>query len=330
MEKTTKVLDHGYVKFIDSMSTDETIVEAARMSTGRGFVSWEHYERCKACGALWQRWDYTVPGDGKVSYSLMEGEKPCQVCDNAQMNTPDKFEIYPTGDMGLLDNLWRHKHATPFEMCELTLEIQAPIMVFREWHRHRTQSYNEFSARYAQMPDLHYLPTEDRIQKQAAHNKQGSAEAADHETAHQVLAELERQQEDVYGTYDAWVGNGIAKEVARLNTPVSRYSKMRAKTDLRNWLAFCNLRMRPGAQWEIRQYANIVGGYIKAHWPKTWGLFEEYDLYGVHLSRTEMKALRTMLTTKFNGSEAGKDAGLDGTKLKEFLHKLEHGGTKIL
>lgn len=325
----TKVLDHGYVTYIDSMGEDSTIVEAARMSTGRGFVSWEHYARCKKCGCVWKVFDYTVtPGDGKPSMSA-QGNEFCKECDASPL-TKELFEDYPTGDFGLLDNLWRHKHATPFEMCELALEIQAPIMVFREWHRHRTQSYNEFSARYAQMPDLHYLPSPERIQKQAAHNKQGSAEAADHGTAHQILAELERQQEEVYETYDAWVGNGIAKEVARLNTPVSRYSKCRAKTDLRNWLAFCNLRMRPGAQWEIRQYANIVADIIKTLWPKVWSLFEEYDLYGVHLSRTEMEALRLMLLSNRNRFEATKETGLSGTKAQEFFKKLDDGGKVIL
>lgn len=329
---TVSVLDHGYVKYIDSMGEDSTVVEAARMSTGRGFISWEHYARCKKCGCVWKVFDYSVtPGDGKPSMSA-QGNEFCKECDAAPLSK-EIFEIYPTGDMGLLDNLWRHKHATPFEMVELAIEVQAPIMVFREWERHRTQSYNEFSARYAQMPDLHYLPEKERIQRQSSTNKQGSSGETHtdwHVEPSQVIAELERQQDDIYETYDAWVGNGIAKEVARLNTPVSRYSKLRAKTDLRNWLAFCNLRMRPGAQWEIRQYANIVGDIIKGLFPRIWGLFEEYDLYGTSFSRTEMKAIRTMLTSKFNGTEAAKDAGLDGTKLQEFLQKLDKGGKEIL
>jgi thymidylate synthase (FAD) len=88
---------------------------------------------------------------------------------------------------------------------------------------------------------------------------------------------------------------GIAKEVARLNTPVSRYSKMRAKTDLRNWLGFLMLRMASAAQFEIRQYANAVAEMVKAIWPRTFALFEEHDLYGVHLSRTEVAELRDLL-----------------------------------
>lgn len=206
---------------------------------------------------------------------------------------------------------------------------------------HRTLSYNEFSARYALMPDLHYLPDASRIQKQSSANKQGSAEAVGHDKATDIICELQRQQEEVYGYYDAWVGNGIAKEVARINTPVSRYSKMRAKGNLRNWFQFLNLRMRPDAQWEIRMYANEVGKIIQSLWPKAYSLFEEYDLYGAHFSRTELRALRTMLVNytalmkDFTPSQETvdritKSTGLSGTKLKEFMTKLEFGGEKIL
>lgn len=314
MEKgtTIKVLDHGYVKFIDSMGTDETIVEAARMSTGKGFISWKPYSRCETCG-LW-----------------VESSDPKELAGTAHKEcSKEDVKFFAEGDKGLLDNLWRNKHATPFEMVELSLEVQAPIMVFREWHRHRTQSFNEFSARYAQMKDLHYIPELERIVKQSTLNKQGSDKEMMPD-ATGILAELERQQTEVYGYYDAWVGNGMAKEVARLNTPVSRYSKMRVKTDLRNWLAFCNLRMRPGAQWEIRQFANEVGKIIKAIWPQVWHLFEEYDLYGCYLSRTELNVLRKNLWERGSIEMDAQEGGLTGTKLKEFLRKLEHGGKTIL
>jgi len=169
-------------------------------------------------------------------------------------------------------------------------------MVFREWHRHRTQAYSEFSARYSQMPDLHYLPSEERIQKQSTINLQGSGESFDVEYAGVVVSDLRHEQQLVYDHYNRLVEEGVAKEVARLNTPVSRYSKMRAKTDLRNWLGFLLLRMAPNAQWEIRQYANAVAEMVKVIWPRTYGLFEEYDLHGVHLSKREAAFLRTILS----------------------------------
>lgn len=322
MEKgtTIKVLDHGYVKFIDSMGTDETIVEAARMSTGKGFISWDPYWRCKVCGAV------TKPMSEAVEI-ITNTEPIAHGCGGVPLKSCI-YEKYPDGDKGLLDNLWRNKHATPFEMVELSLEVQAPIMVFREWHRHRTQSFNEFSARYAQMTDLHYIPELERIVKQSTLNKQGSDKEMMPDAAG-ILAELERQQTEVYGYYDAWVGNGMAKEVARLNTPVSRYSKMRVKTDLRNWLAFCNLRMRPGAQWEIRQFANEVGKIINIIWPQVWHLFEEYDLYGCYLSRTELNILRRNVGIGSLELDAQGD-GLSGTKMKEFIRKIEQGGKTIL
>jgi len=308
----TQVLDHGYVTFIDSMGDDSVIVEAARMSTGKGFISWEPYSRCDTCGKV----------------EMHNEEQKLKDMSRLVCGDLHKMVQYPMGDNGLLDNLWRNKHGTPFEMCELALEIQAPIMVFREWHRHRTQSFNEFSARYAQMPNLHYLPELERFQKQSSTNKQGSAEAFAPGTASRMRGMLNEEQKVIYEEYDEMVIEGLAKEVARLNTPVSRYSKMRAKTDIRNWLAFCNLRMRPGAQWEIRQFANVVGNIIKELFPKVWELFEEYDLYGVSFSRTEMKILRGQIG--MGGLELSAGTELSGMKLKEFMAKVEFGGTKIL
>lgn len=284
MEKghNIKVLDHGYVKYIDSMGSDESIVEAARMSTGKGFESWEK-------------------------------------------------------DLTLLDFLWRHKHTSPFEMCELAIEVQAPIMVFREWHRHRTQSYNEFSARYSVMPNEHYIPEPSRIQKQSTANKQGSMGVVLDE-ASDIVGDLAAEQQQIYHNYEMMLEEGVAKEVARLNTPVSRYSKMRAKTDLLNWLRFLGLRMRPNAQYEIRKYAEAVAEIIKSLFPRTWNLFENYDLKGVHFAPDEMLVIRdTLFLSTLSGStwkeEVSKRAanyGMSGRRLDEFLQKLENGGREIL
>jgi thymidylate synthase (FAD) len=271
-----KILDHGYVKFIDAMGTDADIIRAARMSVDRGFEGWEPHERCKHCNA-----------------TFGERASPCR---QSPTEWNHEFEKKP-GDAGLLEFMYRERHTTPFEMCELKLEVQAPIMVFREWHRHRTQSYSEFSARYSQMPNLHYLPEPSRIQKQHASMKQGSAEALPPDEADDVLKRLGMEQDMVYKYYDDLVAGGIAKEVARLNTPVSRYSKMTVKTDLWNWLAFLRLRMAPSAQYEIRQFANAVGEIISKLWPRTWALFEEYSLRSATLSATEFELVRRLLST---------------------------------
>lgn len=336
--QTVQVLDHGYVCLIDLMGSDENIIDAARMSTDRGFVSWSPYRRCKNCEVC-----YPMDRDNIPPLAFIAGTK--------YLTCAHDYEKYPNGDMGLLDTLWRKKHATPFEMCELVIEVQAPIFVFREWHRHRTQSYNEFSARYAQMQNLHYVPNPNRIQKQNTSNKQGSAEGFNGEDAEHIRMTIESQQHEIYESYDEWVEQGLAKEIARVNTPVSRYSKMRAKANIRNWLQFLNLRMRPDAQWEIRQYAEVVGSILKSHWPKVWELFEEYDLYGAHFSRTDLRIVRQVIhrimrpeeyppgvASSFNKSSSEfvselirtSAKGYSKRKIEELVEKVLEGGDKIL
>lgn len=220
------VLDHGYVEFIDHSGSDEAIIEAARMSTGKGFQGWDKDEK-------------------------------------------------------LLKFLWTNQHLTPFEMCDMTIEVSAPIFVFREWHRHRTQSYNEMSARYIPLPFTNYRPTLEDIvlRSQAAANstnRQASGTRACTEVeARTWLAGLEDVYNRAQSLYNLGLDIGIPKELARLPVPVARYSRMRAKANLRNWLAFLTLRMAPNAQWEIRQYANAVGELIAETFPRTWNLFND-------------------------------------------------------
>lgn len=227
-----KVLDHGYVTLVESYGSDERIIEAARMSTQKGFEGWGPKED----GA---------PGDEK-----------------------------------LLRYLWKNNHATPFEMAGAVLEIQAPIFVFREWHRHRTQSYNEMSARYAPLPDLNYIPTIDRMMLGGGHltKQAGAVAGADALTegrARELCAELADAYAAAETTYQHALAAGAPKELARLVLPVGRYSRMRASANLRNWLGFLTLRMAPQAQWEIRQYAQAVHDALAPLFPRTVGLFDE-------------------------------------------------------
>jgi thymidylate synthase (FAD) len=227
-----KVLDHGYVNLVESYGSDERIIEAARMSTQKGFEGWGPRE------------------------------------DGSQ------------GDEKLLGYLWRNNHATPFEMGGAIIEVQAPIFVFREWHRHRTQSYNEMSARYAPLPDLNYIPTVERLMRGGGHltKQAGSVDGADAltetraETFQEVLA---NHYEDLENTYQLALREGVPKELARLVLPVGRYSRMRASANLRNWLGFLTLRLAPQAQWEIRQYAQAVHDVLVPLFPRTLGLFAE-------------------------------------------------------
>lgn len=330
---TKNVLNNGYLKLVDWMGSDETIVEAARMSTGKGFFGWfwdkDTYADSVCTSCLTQHLVETLPWT--QSDNPEAPDEP--LCTNCWKNTVRRIgqaEAKLLGrageprDLSLLEFLMSNRHSTPFEMGDICVEVKAPIMVFREWHRHRMQSYNEFSARYSQMPNDHYLPELARIQKQSKSNKQGSAGAVDHEQAAQIVSELERQQEEVYGTYEAWVGNGIAKEIARLNTPVSRFSKMRAKTDLRNWLGFLSLRMELSAQWEIQQYALAVAEVVHALFPRSYELFLEHEFLAVRFSRSEMRVIRELAARGLDLYE-GKIPGveqLDPKKSKTFLSKL--------
>jgi thymidylate synthase (FAD) len=222
------LLDHGYVELVESWGSDERVIEAARMSTAKGFQGWGTAD---------------APGDER-----------------------------------LLRYLWTNHHHTPFEMGGLIVEVQAPIFVFREWHRHRTQSYNELSARYAALPDMFYVPGLDRMAnaKQSATNKQ-SSEAADWSTSglEEIRESIARHHAEARRLYEHLLAMGVAREIARVVLPVGQYSRMRASANLRNWLSFLTLRMAPNAQWEIRQFANAVGDLVAANFPRTWQLFRE-------------------------------------------------------
>jgi thymidylate synthase (FAD) len=264
-----QILDHGYLGKVEHYGSDESIIEAARMSTNKGFRTWEPYEECTVCGT-WRLTD-----------SLEDGPCMPQLPDDVAAWTGStelhKWRAVPRGDFGLLSFLHKKHHSTPFEMAGLIIEVQAPIFVFREWHRHRTQSYNEMSARYTPLPDLNYMPTAERCLVVSGANKQANAIAgADTLTHEKVLAWLE-ELDGVYKhaeqVYQSGLKMGVPKELARLPVPVARYSRMRANANLRNWLAFLTLRMAPDAQWEIRQYANAVGEVIKSVYPRTWELF---------------------------------------------------------
>lgn len=144
---------------------------------------------------------------------------------------------------------------------------------------HRTQSYSEMSARYTPLPDLNYIPTVERLLVNSKTNKQagtikGAAELTE-ETAEQYRQRLKEHYATDQALYDMALTMGVPKELARSHLPVGRYSKMRASTDLRNWLAFLTLRMAPDAQYEIRVYADAVGNFIQQLFPRTWELFME-------------------------------------------------------
>lgn len=219
-----RMLNFGYLKYIDHMGGDAMPLEAARMSTG------------------------------------------------------NPTGLDPGKDDKLRDYLWRNAHATPFEMSVLQVEVQCPIFVAREWMRHRTFSYNEFSGRYAEMPDMYYLPGEHRIVVQDEINKQGSGEPLSDETIEQARGIILDITREARYCYEMLLDLGVAREVARCVLPVSQFTRFRAQANLRNWLHFINLRSADNAQYEIRVYADAAAEIIKAIWPKTWEVFEKHTL----------------------------------------------------
>lgn len=283
-----KLLDHGYLNYEEHYGSDERIVKAARMSTGKGFLGWEPGV-CPIC-------------DGVGHESSEEAKFACYGCEG-------KGKI--PGDKNLLRRLWVKKHATPFEMAGLIVTVQAPIFVFREWHRHRTQSYNEMSARYTPLPDLNYIQSIERLMQAAdAANKQaGTAAGAGILTetvAMQYRDKLALEYHADQKMYEWALAAGIPKELARVHLPVGRYSLMMASANLRNWLAFLTLRMAGDAQWEIRQYANALGDMIAKLFPRTWALFVA-GKDGVHLSAAEVKAIHDKLPLNTDSSGERSD-----------------------
>jgi len=206
------------------------------------------------------------------------GEAEAGIIEAARQSTQGSFRGWDT-DQKLLAFLYNNKHATPFEFAGLILEVRVPIFVLREWHRHRTQSYNEMSARYSPLPDLNYIPSLERLMLNAGgSNKQaGTVEGAvelNEFTARNFIDDLKLSYSDSEKLYQDALANGVPKELARIHLPVGRYSQMRVNANLRNWLAFLTLRMDPAAQWEIRQVANAVGEIIAVKFPRTWELFD--------------------------------------------------------
>ncbi len=221
------VLDHGFVRLIDSMGSDLSVVRAARVS----------YD------AAWRA------GEDQGS------------------------------DARLIRYLWKHHHSTPFEAVSFTFEIKAPIFVFRQWHRHRTWSYNELSARYRELPEEFYLPKPEQIGQQSSSSKQ-AREVGEVDTVHlrkrgnQVLA-AESAMKMAFSTYQKLLADGWPRELARSVLPVATYSHMFASVDLLNLLKFLTLRCHEHAQYEIRVYAEAMLELIRPIVPVCVAAWEE-------------------------------------------------------
>jgi thymidylate synthase (FAD) len=268
LDKEFTVLDHGFVRLVDYMGSDEAIVQAARVSYG-------------------------------------EGTKKLQE------------------DRGLIRYLMRHRHTTPFEMVEFKFHVKLPIFVARQWIRHRSANVNEYSGRYSIMKEEFYLPPSDEVQKQSKNNKQGRAGELPDELRQTFLEYLSQSQKDAYSHYSGFIDQGVARELARINLPLSLYTEWYWKIDLHNLFHFLALRQDQHAQKEIRDYAIIMGNMVKVVCPLAYEAFEDYSLNALAFSGPELAILCESLTGAPTDLDLLVSKGLSKREASELIDKLQ-------
>ncbi|HET7497086.1 MAG TPA: FAD-dependent thymidylate synthase, partial [Candidatus Eisenbacteria bacterium] len=235
-----RVLDDGFVRVVDYMGSDESIVQAARVSYGEG--------------------------------------------------TKKVHE-----DRGLIRYLMRHQHTTPFEMCEIKLHVRVPMDCWRQWIRHRTANVNEYSTRYSVAIDSAQTTAPEEWRAQSSENRQGSDQFLDPEQGKALSAEERALQEKAREVYEHRLAEGVAREQARKDLPLSTYTEAYWKVDLHNLLHFLALRMDRHAQAEIRAYSETIGREIVKRWcPIAWEAFEDYRLHSLVLSRIEREVVAAL------------------------------------
>lgn len=271
------LLDHGFVRVIDYMGDDAAIVQAARVSYGRG--------------------------------------------------TRQVSE-----DRGLIRYLMRHRHTTPFEMCEIKYHVKLPIFVARQWIRHRTANVNEYSARYSILDREFYIPAPEQLAAQSADNRQGRGSVLAGEEAERVFDLLKTDAEQVYDHYEEMLNEGadgepldasrtgLARELARMNLTLNYYTQWYWKIDLHNLLHFLSLRADPHAQYEIRVYADAMMETVKRWVPIAAEAFTDYRLGGTHLSAAALEIVKRMLA-----GDAVEQAG-SGLSKREWRELMESLG----
>lgn len=269
------VLDHGFVRVVDYMGDDMAVVQAARVSYGRGTT---------------------------------------RVRD----------------DRGLIRYLMRHRHSTPFEMCEIKLHVKLPIFVARQWIRHRTASVNEYSARYSVLDNEFYLPDPAKMGVQSTQNRQGRGDAISPEQAHEILQLMREDAERCYRHYGEFLNDPdmghiatdrspLSRELARMNLTLNFYTQWYWKVDLHNLFHFLSLRMDPHAQYEIRVYADCIADLVRRWVPVCWEAFADYRLHAAAFSGEEMRLLRDMLQGQLPSFASST---LSKREQEEFLKKI--------
>lgn len=220
-----------------------------------------------------------------------------EVADAARISY-DAVERPATEDEKLIRYLMRHRHTSPFEMCELKFELKMPIFVARQWVRHRTASMNEVSARYTQLPAEMFVPHGSALARQSKSNKQGRGPEKDYDggEALQILKDVVRSNREAYAVYEDLIEyHDLARELARGVLPLNTYTKFVWKVDLHNLFHFLKLRTDPHAQKEIRAYADIIETFVATHFPICHQAWVDYSKEAVLLSRMEFKLVYDLL-----------------------------------
>lgn len=264
-----KVLDDGFVRVVDYMGNDTSIVQAARVSYGDG----------------------TKKG---------------------------------SDDEHLIRYLMRHRHTTPFEMCEIKLHVRAPMDVWRQWVRHRTASINEYSTRYSIAIDAARSLAPGEWRSQSTTNRQGSGEPLPPDVGEALSREEAEFHAAGRALYRKRLDLGVSREVARKDLPLSTYTEAYWKCNLKNLFHFLALRMPGAAQYEIRAYAEIIGREIVSRWtPFAWKAFEDYSLCAASFSAPEQKIVAAL-------NRDGADAARGLAFSLGFLRRGEDGSVRVM
>jgi len=217
---------------------------------------------------------------------------------------------------GLIRYLRRHHHTTPSEMVELKFHCAMPIFIARQWIRHRTASVNEMSGRYSLMPLLYYRPDRAQFQAQSASNRQGRSGAPLDSLYAEAVERWERIRSEASNGYEWLVGNDVARELARIDLPLSVYTQWYWKIDLHNLLHFLTLRVDAHAQYEIRAFGLVMAGMLQRVAPLSFEAWLDYDVAGTRLSHGELAALRKLVRVRDGRLEAADGTRLDAKELE--------------
>lgn len=266
------VLDQGFVRIIDYMGDDGAIVQAARVSYGKG---------TKAA----------------------------------------------RNDAGLIRYLMRHRHSTPFEMCEIKFHMKMPIFVARQWIRHRTANVNEYSARYSVLDREFYVPEVENMAAQSTINNQGRGDVLGEKRAQEVLELLKTDASRSFDLYDSLLVDdtdnepkGLARELARMALPLSTYTQWYWKIDLHNLLHFLALRADPHAQYEIRVYAELMLDMVRDWVPNACAAFEDYRIGNFDLSKSMLGVVKAWV----RGEDVSQESsGLSAREWRELCSAMD-------